>query len=587
MDFRKFLTGKNLLISIVLVALVFSTAGYFLFRKPPRVPMEPYVPASALAYLEINSLTDLMDGLTDTKAWQEIAPVLGLSSQLKQLGSGIDLMSRTGIGPDEIVTLGRAQYAIVVTGIEAKATSTEEGAALNIKPQFALIAETHASPETAAKLVSDRAAILAKRIFGEATREETADYQGTSVLIFRGEPEGRQLVATSSGSVVILANHEAAAKVCLDAIARRTATLAEDELLKQRRSEVDADAGIFAYVTNAGIEKLTQVGPALFATRFTNDPDKLSMVANLFGNMSKQTAEAFFYSLTFNDKEGVTEKYFTLLRPQLARGLAETMRPANNGNDFAVLALIPQNAQECTVLKVESAGALPENLLKGLSPGLDIVAGLALREFVIGFRKELGLEPGETLNNSIGSEVAIVKTQEDEPVALVFRVKDRNALSAAVNKYLTQDKATITKENYNGVEIQISSKADGSSAAFVGEYLILATRNQIAGMIDAQANGRSIEKDEQVKSAFANAPRFASVLSFEDDSLKTAKMLLAISKLTRVTDGAPEILERGEVRASLERLPKLQSYTVFRDAGVYAETRSAIGVFKRLGEWLE
>ncbi len=585
MDFRKLLTGRNLLISIVILALGFSTAAYFLFRQPPRVPLEQYVPASALAYIEINSITEVLDGLTGTKAWRELAPALGLSGQLKQLGSGIDLMSRTGLGPDEVVLAGRAQYAIVVTGLEAKASSTEESASLNIKPQFAILAETHTSADRASKLINERASIMAKRIFGDATKDETSEYEGTRLLIYRGEQEGRQLVATALGSVILIANHEAAAKACLDAIGKRASTLAEDQTLKQQRTEVSTDAKLFAYLTNAGIEKLTQVAPALFATRFTNDPDKIGMIAHLFSQMSKQTAEAFFYSLEFQG-EGVTEKYFTALRPQLAKGLAETMKPLNT-NDLTALRLIPADAPECTILRVESAGAIPENLLKGLSPGLDLVAGLALREFVLGIRKQLGLEAGDTLANSVGSEIAIVKTDEEEPVVMVFRVKDRSALAPAIVNYLTQGKATVSKENFNGIDINLSSNEDGRTAAFVGEYLVLGTKSQIIRIAEAQADDRIAAKDEQIKAAFSSAPRQASLVSYEADEKKTASMMLAISKLTRVTDGSRELLEQGEIQTALARLPKLQSYTVFRDTGVYSETRSAVGVFKRLGDWLE
>ncbi len=585
MDFRRLLTNKNLLIIAVLLAFAVSIGAFFMFRKPPRVPLEQYVPAAALAYIEINSLTDVLDGLTATKAWREMAPALGLSSQLKQLGSGIDLMSRTGLGPDEVVTMGRAQYAIVVTGLEAKASSTEESASLNIKPQFALLAETHASADRAAKLINQRASIIAKRIFGDATREETGEYEGTRLLIYRGEQEGRQLVAAALGSVVLIANHEAAAKACLDAIGKRAGTLAEDETLKRQRAEVDKEATIFAYVTGAGIEKLTEVAPALFATRFTNDPDKIGMIAHLFSQMSKQTAEAFFYSLAFNDA-GVTEKYFTLLRPQLAKGLSESLKPAT-GNDFTALRLVPRDAPECTLVRVESAGAIPENLLKGLAPSLDLVAGLALREFVLTLRKQLGLEAGETLANSIGSEIAIVKTAEAEPVVTLFRVKDRNALAPPIAKYLTQGNALVSKENYNGVEINLSSNEDGRAAAFVGDYLILGTKNQIAKIIETQANGQTMANDDQLKTAFAEAPRYASLVTTEADEKKTAMMMLAISKLTRVTDGSLELLTQPDIQKALARLPKLQSYTVFRDAGVYSETHSAVGLFKRLGDWLE
>jgi hypothetical protein len=585
MEFRRLLSPKNIVIFIVALALIFLTAGYFIFRKPQPVSMDKYAPATALAYIEINSLTDVLDGLTDTKAWNEIAPVLGLSSQLKQLGAGIGLMSNTGLGPDEVVIAGRAQYAVVVTDIDAGTGANEDGVYLNVKPRFALIAETHTSAEKATKIVNDRASIIARRIFGDATKEESTNYAGTRLMTFRGEQPQRQLIAASSGSVVLIANHESAIKICLDAIAGRTATLAEDQMLKQRRGEVDKESAIFAYVTAAGIEKLAQFGPTIFAARFTNNPDALSAIANLFGHISNQTAEGIFYSLQF-EGTGVTENYLTALRPQIAQGLGATTKPAT-ASSFKSLQLIPENAEDCTILNIEDVGALPENLLKQLSPGLDLVAGIALREFIINFRKQLALQPSDTLDKAIGNEIALVKLDESEPLVMFIQVKDREQLFAAMNRYLSKDNAKISSESYNGIEISLSSNEDGRAAAFITDYLVLGTNPQIKRIIDTNGAKEVAANDERVVKPFASRPQDASLLSYEVDAGKAGKMMLAISKLTRVTDGSQELLEKEPMRKALSGLPYSTSFTSFRNSGVFTRTHSAIGIFKRLGDLLD
>jgi hypothetical protein len=585
MEFRRLLSRKNIVILIITLVLVFLTAGYFIFRRPKLVPMDRYAPANALAYIEINSLTDLLEGLTDTRAWNEIAPVLGLSSQLKQLGSGIGLMSSTGLGPDEVVVAGRAQYAIVVTDIDAGTRASEEGVYLNVKPRFALVVETHTSPEKAAKLVADRAAIIAKRIFGDATREDASDYSGTRLLIYRGEQPQRQLIAAASGSVVLIANHESAMQACLDAIAGRSALLADDSLLKQRRGEVDNGAAIFAYVTPTGVEKLAQFGPTVFATRFTSNPDALSAIANLFAHISNQTAEGLFYSLQF-EGGGVEENYLTALRTQVAQGLVATTKPAT-GASFKSLQLVPKEAEDCTILNLEAAGALPENLLKNLSPSLDVVAGIALREFVVNFRKQLALQPSETLDKAIGNEIALVKMAEAEPLVMLIQVKDRNQLLAAMNRYLSIDGAKITNETYNGIELSLSSYEDGRTAAFVGEYLVLGTGPQIKKIIDTKDGNAVANTDERVMKPIADRPQDASIISYAADARKAGELILAVSKLTRVTDGSKELLDKEPMRLALSRLPYSTSFTSFRNSGVFTQTHSSIGVFKRLGDMLE
>src|SRR5262249_2200750 len=139
---RKLLTRRTILISLVVLGAGLALGAYFKLRRPPRDPMERYVPATALAYAQLDRLPQLLDGLTSMPAWRELAPGLGLSSQLKQVGSMAGLMGRAGIGPDEAVVAGRAQFAIAITGIEAETGSEEEGPYVRFKPRLALIVQS-------------------------------------------------------------------------------------------------------------------------------------------------------------------------------------------------------------------------------------------------------------------------------------------------------------------------------------------------------------------------------------------------------------------------------------------------------------
>ena len=405
---------------MLLVCLIIG--GFFILRRPARVAMERYVPADALAFVEIGSLADLVDGLTGTQAWRELAPVLGLSSQLQQVGLAADLVGRSGLGPDEAVVAGRAQLAIAITAIESDAGETDEGPYLHLKPAFALVIETHTSNETAARLVRDRALIIAQRIYGETVIGRTEGYQGSELRIFEGPGDRRQLVASNHGTVILISNQADAAKRCLDAIAGRAPTLAEDATLKSMRLELARDPAIFAHVTAAGIEKLVDLWPLLVADRGA-DPDSINVFTDLIEHLSKQAGPGLLYTLEF-EGGGVTEKYLTALRPQIASALTQPLKPPE-GAVFGSLPLIPKNIESLTLLSVENAGELPERVFKQLSPAVDIVAGVALREFVINVKKQYGLGASESVGDAIGSEMALVNFGDDQPRAMLLRVNDR------------------------------------------------------------------------------------------------------------------------------------------------------------------
>jgi hypothetical protein len=577
MSFRNLLTRKNIIIASVVLLVGIAVALYFITRRPPRVEMDRYTPFNVLAFVQIDSLTDIFDGLTDTKAWDELAPALGLSSQLRQIGFAADLMSRTGFGPEEAVIAGRAQYAVVVTGIEAETGAAEEGPYVRFKPRFALIVETHSNAETAERLVRERTSILAQRIYGASATEESENYFDSRMLTFHGPQSERQLVAAAAGSVIVISNNKEATKSCLDAIGGRLPSLAQNETLKQLRPNVDKNSSVFAYLTEAGIEKLAEMSPAILASRFTTDPDRIGAIANLFGHMSKQATSGLLYSSTF-DGDGVTERYITVLRPPVASGLSEALAPASVSATDA-LRFIPRSIEDFTFLRVERAGDLPERVLKHLSPGLDIVGGLALREFVLSFREQLGLEPSDSLGDAVGSEVLLTRTNDAEPVVMLIRIKDRARVDPVVKKYLSQRGATISTESYNGTEITASSNEDGRAAAFVGDFLLLATRDQIKIMIDAGTSNDSLATDDRIKRAIANLPSGSAVLSCKPREQEAGELFLAISKLTRTTDGSRELLDQPFIRKAIESLPPSISSTEFREYGIYTETKSAVGNF--------
>ncbi|HKG22385.1 MAG TPA: hypothetical protein VKC34_10835, partial [Blastocatellia bacterium] len=476
------MTRKNLLIAGTVLAIALIAGAYVALRRPPRVDMARYVPAGALAFVEVRNVADLADGLTGTKAWEELAPLLGVSSQLRQLGIASDLIGRAGIGPEEAVIAVRAQYALALTGFEAETGLGEQGSFLRLRPSIALVIETHSDPGAAARIVRERAEILAQRVYGEAAVESVEDHDGTEMRVFQGPQPDRQVVAAASGSVIVIANHTRVVTSCLDAISGRAPALAENLTLKEKRPAVDRGGPIFAFVTEAGVQKLVEFGPAMFASRVTTDPDRLGTLTRIFGQLSKETIEGVLYGYEFASG-GAVERYLTVLRPQVATALADPFKRTGDPT-FNSLGLVPPEIEDFTILSVDRAGELPERMLKQLTPSVDLVAGMALREFVLNFRKQLGLEPGESTGDAVGNEITLLKFNDAEPTAMIISVTDKERVWAIAEKYLKRDDSTLSTQDYKGTSVSLSSNEDGRAAALVGDYLVLGTRDQITRVVD-------------------------------------------------------------------------------------------------------
>src|SRR5688572_19371642 len=128
----------RLLLTIV-VLLILVVATLLWWNRPGRVDMAAYAPADSVVYLEFNSLTELARAIEENKIWKALAPVAG--SNPKLLSAWSVGAARAGFAPAESVVLTRAQFALVMVGLN----SIEEGDTLRIRPEVALIVETHTS----------------------------------------------------------------------------------------------------------------------------------------------------------------------------------------------------------------------------------------------------------------------------------------------------------------------------------------------------------------------------------------------------------------------------------------------------------
>ena len=123
--------------------LVLCTLGlligtlWLLWVKPKPVDMSAFAPANSLLYLEVNQPAEVLNTLAKTDAWKILDQANRPQTQRRPWLQ--ELIRVTGVGPIDSVIIARSQLALVVTNLGA----TEEGETLNVKPEAAIIIETH------------------------------------------------------------------------------------------------------------------------------------------------------------------------------------------------------------------------------------------------------------------------------------------------------------------------------------------------------------------------------------------------------------------------------------------------------------
>ena len=109
---------RRALLGILLI--VFLAFGWIWLNRPQRTDMSDSAPASALVYLESNSLMEVADGIAATDTWKLVKPLTGEAKTDWPSVQMRRLIAFTGIGPTSSVILARAQVAIVMLDLGSR-----------------------------------------------------------------------------------------------------------------------------------------------------------------------------------------------------------------------------------------------------------------------------------------------------------------------------------------------------------------------------------------------------------------------------------------------------------------------------------
>src|SRR3954467_15567344 len=109
---------------IVLIAIVVSFAVWLYWNRIQSANLTALAPADSLAYIEVNDLSNLSQGVERVTAWQSLAPLLDAPANLAPSPWVVRLARWTGIGTADAILFARSQIAVVFTGAEGTQTGS-------------------------------------------------------------------------------------------------------------------------------------------------------------------------------------------------------------------------------------------------------------------------------------------------------------------------------------------------------------------------------------------------------------------------------------------------------------------------------
>lgn len=564
-------SGKQIFLFLG-IALLLGLAGWLYSQRVRRVAMAQYVPASALGYVEVNNAPQVIEQLTATNAWRQLAPAYGVSDKLKYASTLGGLAQFAGAFGGEATVLARAQFAVAVTALEVRGEQ--------VKPRWALVAETHTSKGNLQSVIEKRLPELARRAFGQFTKRELSEYMGVPVVMYEhgakgfieGGLDSKQLLSAQIESVWLLANHPEALRACIETRLGRVPSLANNFYLQQARSAVERSGEVFGFITGEGVTRLLRFGSFMLAGGAIGSVGKAALagaVGDIFTDFSAKSTDGVAYGVSF-ENGAVVDRYALLLKPDLT----ESLRAALKVNTQAprVLTLLPATVREVTLLNLENPGQAFGTLETTISGRVGAGQSFILRQFLSGMQEAFfGLRADELAARAIGEEVVSLNFTDDvEGRIWLLKMRDQALLRKLIEKILTGGGLGMQREQRMGAELWHSSDAGRGSALFFGGYVGLGKRAQLLKLLEDR---RGLKLNEAPQLAQASRPSQTGVMLGLASTKEDCAELMA--RIARALGAAQADAEP----VVLNQLPMSVSVTSFTPQGLYVESHAPLGSF--------
>ncbi|HKY46263.1 MAG TPA: hypothetical protein VJM50_24435, partial [Pyrinomonadaceae bacterium] len=403
------------LLAFVLLAILIG-AAWLWWALPSTVDMADYAPADSLVYIEFNNPAVLAQAIQNSDVWQAATPI----TQSKSLSQNrlMTTAARAGIGPLEAVLFARAQIALVVVGMN----TSEEGAdTLKVRPEVALIAETHTSKWRTRSAAVETVKKLANLKYGAAMCSERAgDADYIECSIAGGE---RKIIGAIDGTVVVVGNSDNAVRRCLEARRGSRPSMRTDNELLKVRSNLTSDKTLgFGYVSPANSAKLFSWAAPMMMGWAPGDQQLEQLLTVSAGKILRGIAWT-----ASSSNGGIEDRFLFSLEPGVVSRLQPAFETAERDENF--WKLVPESVQSLTIYRNKAPAAAWSSLDSAVAFKLDFLPAALFGKVLKSSLSVYGISnPKEVLAMLNPPLLTLKPSQGAEGSILVARVNDEAKL---------------------------------------------------------------------------------------------------------------------------------------------------------------
>lgn len=535
------------------------------WNRPYSSDMAAYAPADALVYLECNSLLDVAVAISSTDAWKELAPLLRASGSQLPSRWLTRVISWTGIGPTKTLILARAQLATVMIDLGAK----EQGETLTIKPEAAILIETHTSERRMRQTVEDALRLFAEKSYRQPTLKRT-EIAGSEFLVWSAPTSERQIVATIDGSLVIIGNSERAVKTCLEVRRGRRPSLKSHPELQQMRGHLGAAGALaFGFISSSNAARLFSLGAPLLFGRAPGD----ARFDRIIGTSASKVLAGVGWSSRVS-LGGIEDHYLFSLQSTFVSRLQPHFRPTNT--PIQVLDILPNDVHSVSIYRFQNPVATWQLLETTLSSELDTLSAILVSSLLKSALTPYGIQDPEKFLNLIGPELSTVRLAPDtKQSTLVAQVRDE----ASLRLLLLGGSGRDLKHNSIGEAELIEIPGKMIAASFLKDSVLIGPPEDLKLHLQAATDNRATPDRIKKLEHFLGRFNSASVVTYTRENDRVMSFVQAVS---RATGGTTAARESSELSRKLEQLPYSATETTLGDQGLERTTRSSFGQFATL-----
>jgi hypothetical protein len=548
----------RIVLVLVLLGTLIAAAGIW-FNLPAKTDLAEYAPADSIVYVEFNSLADVARTIQHADAWKAAAPITGSGPSADN--RLFTTAARAGVGPVESVLFARAQVALVVVGLN----TSEQDDTLKVRPELALIAETHTSRWRTKPVMVESVKRLAQFAYGASSCVGPGDDNDRFECSIPGSD--RKLVGAINGTTVILANSDNALKSCLEVRGGARPSIGTDAEFQKVRASVAAKQSLgFGYISSANSAKLFSWAAPLLMGLAPGDQQLQQLLALSAGKILRGIAWTAVPS-----GGGIEDRFLFSLEPGVVERLQPVFQTSQRDENF--WKLVPASFQSLTIYRSRQPAAAWSSLDSAVAFKLDALPAVLFGSLLHSSLSVYGINnPKEALAALSPPLLTMKPSTGADGSVLIARVSDEKLLRSSLGT-LTGNAAP--PQILEGLQSE-PDPAKEYSAVFADGYVLLGkTENMRACLVELRKSEATIT-EEKKKVQDSARESTAAIVTYANDE---ARLTNFISTLLLIQGRRLSGEELSRLQTTLGPSTFAETETRLSSAGVERKTRSAFGQF--------